>query len=515
MPVAAPPRTEYKTIPLERVAVKAAGSSTREFTGYASRWDDVDWMGDTVRRGAFTATLQQRPTRPLLWDHNPGMPIGVELELVEDAVGLRGTWRLSQTGAADDAYTLLRDGAVSGLSIGFIPRETRDGPDGTREILAVDLMEVSVVSMPALDSARVTDVKSARGAATMSVAQRLATYRALTPLPSPSRAPRSLGEQVVASAEYKALAGSSALRSDLAVPRLRVEVPDLSLKALVTSLLADGELAADSLAASDTPELLVDRLRVVPTVQNAVQVARQSVAASAAAVAEATAATGTTGTFQETALGWSETLSYVETVSAWLPATRSLLADAAGIQALIDGELVYAVRRALEAQALTGNGTRPNLQGLANLPGINTVAVGAAGSLAAIADAIGRARRLGRRRPDVIVMSGICWDVLAMARENSATGTLGGALLGPPGLLVEPSLFGLPVIPSEELTAGTALVGATPTATIYERLGATVSIGTVNDLFTRNMVALRCQVRATLAVTRPAAWSLVTGLATS
>lgn len=513
MAVAAPPGVQYKTLPIERVSVKAAGGGAREFTGYASRWDDLDWMGDIVKRGAFAATLRQRATRPLLWNHDSGVPIGYELELAEDAVGLKGTWKLSGTPAADDAYTLLRDGAVSGLSIGFYPVETRDGPDGTRELVSVELFEISIVAVPALDSARVLDVKSARGAATMSVAQRMAA-RGLTPLPAGG----SLGQKLVSSSEYKRFAAGSELKSEHGSVRLKVELADVSLlaqKALAVSFETSPVQAIDSLSDIGRPALLLDLLPTIPTIQNVVQVVRQTAAPGAAAVAEATATTGTSGTKQETGLSWEDEMVPVETISEWVPVTRSILADAASFQGLLDGELTYATRLAAEAQVLTGNGTRPNLQGIGGLAGVNAITAGA-DPLAAIAEGISKARKLGRRQPNVIVMDADVWEALSMARESTVTGNVnaGGSLLGPPGLLGRPSLFGLPVIPSSEAAAGTAYIGATFTAPYYERLGATIVVGTIGTMFIRNIVAVRCEIRGALGVTRPPAWSVVTGLPT-
>ena len=78
----------------------------------------------------------------------------------EDDKGLFVKSRLSQTGKRLEAYELLKMGALNGLSIGFVTREaTRNGAAGTRNINRADLMEVSLVTFPANELARVETVK--------------------------------------------------------------------------------------------------------------------------------------------------------------------------------------------------------------------------------------------------------------------------------------------------------------------------------------------------------------------
>src|SRR5690606_11888916 len=102
-------------------------------------------------------------TKPLmLWQHNADDPIGVWEDLAEDAKGLRGTGRLLKgVRRADEAYIMLKNGALQGLSIGY--REVKVEPDGNnRRLKELDLLEISVVSFPANRRARVDLVKSER-----------------------------------------------------------------------------------------------------------------------------------------------------------------------------------------------------------------------------------------------------------------------------------------------------------------------------------------------------------------
>lgn len=134
----------------------ADGAPTR-FSGYASVWGRVDSYGDTVVRGAFVDTLKDRARAPMmLYGHSPGRVIGKWLSLEEDDKGLKVDGELTpgHTEAANVAASL-KHGAITGLSIGGYTKVQENLQDGGRVIKAFDLMEISVVSMPAEDEARV------------------------------------------------------------------------------------------------------------------------------------------------------------------------------------------------------------------------------------------------------------------------------------------------------------------------------------------------------------------------
>lgn len=152
--------------PLESCQLKFAGAETDSgvFTGYASVFGGVDSFGDTITKGAFLDTLEnrKRPVR-MFYGHSPGRVIGKWLDLVEDETGLFARGELTPNNRdAMDVYASMKHGAIDGLSIGFrIPQGgAEDIEDGGRRINKVDLVEISVVSLPADDTARVQTVKS-------------------------------------------------------------------------------------------------------------------------------------------------------------------------------------------------------------------------------------------------------------------------------------------------------------------------------------------------------------------
>jgi hypothetical protein len=152
-----------------RTAIDAEG----RVEGYASLFGEIDQARDMIMRGAFAETLTARGLRriPMLFQHDPSEPVGVWLELREDHRGLFARGRLiPEVARGRELLSLLKAGAVDGLSIGFRTAKARIDPRSRiRRIYAVDLWEISIVTFPMLTGARVQAVKHspARGRAEM------------------------------------------------------------------------------------------------------------------------------------------------------------------------------------------------------------------------------------------------------------------------------------------------------------------------------------------------------------
>lgn len=123
------------------------------FAGYAALFDIPDADRDTIRKGAFADTLAERgEALPLLWQHRPDQRIGsVELAR-EDGRGLRVIAKIESSESRGAA--MLARGEVSGLSFGYRAKNARHCEHG-RELIAVDLFEVSLVTHPLQHGARV------------------------------------------------------------------------------------------------------------------------------------------------------------------------------------------------------------------------------------------------------------------------------------------------------------------------------------------------------------------------
>lgn len=150
------------------LALKAHAGGKGEISGYASLYNVEDSEADVVAPGAFEDSLkewqQAGRTPPLLWQHDTAQPIGVWKLLKTDGRGLYVTGQLfiEHVARAAEAYALVKGGALTGLSIGYKPeRARRDAKRGVRILERVRLYEISLVTFPALEAARVSSVKAA------------------------------------------------------------------------------------------------------------------------------------------------------------------------------------------------------------------------------------------------------------------------------------------------------------------------------------------------------------------
>jgi len=136
------------------------------FEGYASVFERVDDGRDAVLPGAFAKSLAEKGADgiKLLWQHDPSEPVGVIDTIREDTRGLFVKGRLlTEVQRAREAHSLMRCGALDGLSIGYrTVRARQDSKSGIRLIEEVDLWEVSLVTFPMQRGARIAAFKGAR-----------------------------------------------------------------------------------------------------------------------------------------------------------------------------------------------------------------------------------------------------------------------------------------------------------------------------------------------------------------
>lgn len=151
---------ERKFAPVDFKKVDEQGS----FEGYACLFNERDMGSDVVMPGAFRKSLQKRgaSTIRMLFQHDVNEPIGVWRIIREDGKGLYVQGKLlNEVGRAREILSLMRAGALDGLSIGFRTQKARhDRAGGVRRLYEVDLWEISVVTFPMQPNARIRQVKA-------------------------------------------------------------------------------------------------------------------------------------------------------------------------------------------------------------------------------------------------------------------------------------------------------------------------------------------------------------------
>jgi hypothetical protein len=162
MPAPPAPTLERKQVSLLDLAFDA---STGSFAGHASVFSGVDAYGDTIVPGAYADTIPKFLSDGFIgWSHDDRIPVAYPTAAREDDHGLWIEATFHGTAAAQEARQITQErlaaGKRMGLSIGYYPVKSASGPNGTRLLQEVSLVEVSLVLLPADDAARVAEVKA-------------------------------------------------------------------------------------------------------------------------------------------------------------------------------------------------------------------------------------------------------------------------------------------------------------------------------------------------------------------
>ena len=149
---------------IDRLEIKASFSvdDTGTITGLAWPFGTPDRVGDVIEKGAFTT----RDSLPMLFAHDQAQVIGVWDQITEtpDGLTVKGRLLIDDVERAREVRAMIREKAVTGLSIGFVTKSAKPRQRG-RTITALDLHEISVVAVPCHPGAQITSIKAADGTA--------------------------------------------------------------------------------------------------------------------------------------------------------------------------------------------------------------------------------------------------------------------------------------------------------------------------------------------------------------
>lgn len=136
--------------------IRSTDTEKREFTGIGVPYGEV--IEHFFGRETFEAgSVELDPAGArVLFQH--GEPIGLITHSEETPEGFRVTGKISATRTGDEAMTLLRDGVIRSLSIGFEPTEWHDA-ENVRHWTKVQAREFSLVTFPAYDGAAVESIR--------------------------------------------------------------------------------------------------------------------------------------------------------------------------------------------------------------------------------------------------------------------------------------------------------------------------------------------------------------------
>lgn len=194
----------------------------------------------------------------------------------------------------------------------------------------------------------------------------------------------------------------------------------------------------------------------------------------------------------------------VEKIAAWLPATEEILTDAPTLRGYIDTRLDYMLMIREEQQALNGNGTSPQLEGLETVVGTQTQAlVTASGGdySATIGRAISKVELVDGEPDGVVTNPADYW--VAVTKRHSAQFDNGFGAGAPNG--VGGITWGLPPVRTRAITAGSAWVGSWALgSTLFDRQQTTIKVGDQHsDNFIKNILVILGEKRIAVAWHRP------------
>lgn len=301
-----------------------------------------------------------------------------------------------------------------------------------------------------------------------------------------NEAMESAGQEFVKSEQYKQLVAGQIQRARIEVKNTVVTGPTTTFPDQRPGIIAGNFLPL-------TVRQIIPTVNVTSNMVNALREA--SWTNDAAETAEGAAKPESDITFEQYNVP-------ITTVAHWIKVSNQLLADAPAVVSYIDTRLRDGLAQRIEQQLIVGNGTAPNLSGLTDTGNFTafTAAVGAN-----LAESINKAKYAmwaTGNVPDTVIVNPADWAALEVMREGTGTGAY---LFGAPGTAAGMSVFGVQVVLSNHIPAGNLLIGALrSSATIYQRQGATVEMGFVNDDFTKNLVTIRAEERLGLSVERPA-----------
>jgi len=270
------------------------------------------------------------------------------------------------------------------------------------------------------------------------------------------------------------------------------------------------------------PDSVIGLFDQIQTNQNAyVYLEETTFTNNAGEIAEA----GDISSANESALAFTERTESIRKMATFLPVTDELLADVAGIQGYVNSRLSTMMKLRMDNQLVNGDGSAPNLTGVLNKSGINTFDYssysGELARLGQIYQAITEIRKDAFVEPDAIVMHPSDWyDVVTSVADITTTSS--GAAAKNPLFMVAggfgdspaPKLWGLNVVPSSVIAAGTALVGkfgGGDAAQVIMREGVDLAVSdSHSDFFAKNQLAIRLTMRLGFAVYRPTAFCSIT-----
>lgn len=311
---------------------------------------------------------------------------------------------------------------------------------------------------------------------------------------------KSLGRQFVESEQFKSLSGSAGQRGKA----------NLEIKATITSATTNAAGSAGDLVQTTRLAGIIAPPDRKLTIRDLLMQGRMD--GNALEYVKETGFTNNAGMVAEAALKPQSDIQFnlvsttAKVIAHHMKASRQILDDASQLQSYIDGRLRYGLAFKEEQQILNGDGTGQNLLGIIPQATDYVRPTGVTPSQETIIDTLRYAMLqavLAEYPASGHVLNPIDWASIETLKD-----TTGQYIIGNPQGTLNPTLWGLPVVATQALTAGKFLTGAfSMGAQIFDRWLSRVEVATENeDDFVKNLVTILAEERLALAVYRPEAF---------
>lgn len=205
----------------------------------------------------------------------------------------------------------------------------------------------------------------------------------------------------------------------------------------------------------------------------------------------------------ESDIGFELVQAPVKTIATLMFASKQILDDAPQLQSFLDTRMRHAVEERMDKQLLVGNGTGQNISGIM-ASGNHTVFTPEAGENAL--DSINRAIyavHANDYAPTAVIMNPADWGGIERIKRGTGDAAY---VIGNPSNPMGPTIWGLPVVLSNNMTAGSFIVAAFDVAyQVWNREGTTVEFFEQDgNNVKENLLTIRAEGRKALAIYRPA-----------
>lgn len=315
---------------------------------------------------------------------------------------------------------------------------------------------------------------------------------------------KTLGEQIVKSAEYQSYIGDDATASSA-----KFVFEDYGLAELKTLFETSAGWAPESIRSPGLVDAVTRPIQLIDIIPSG------TIAQAAAKYMEETTRThaadwtAEAGTYKESTFVLTERTDPVEKITDSIPVTDEQLEDVSFAQSYLDMRIRFGVRQRLDTDILNGTGSTPEITGILNKSGIQTQAKGADPTFDAFHKAMTKIRVTGRAQPSHHIVHPNDWQKIRLTRTAD-----GIYILGNPAEVGVERMWGLPVVQVDSITENTGLVGSFTEAWIQllERRGLLVEMGFVGDQFKQGKQTIRASMRVVMPIFRASAFCTVTGL---